>query len=116
MPLHHLPPRRQLALKAPAGVGRAGAGELVDGHAQGAGVAGVFEALAAVVRNQPQLRAQRDFLRISFGKYFFKDLALARRWGPSQVTPFERVRVQDPQANTALNDEALRNLKGISNR
>ena len=41
----------------------------------------------------------------------FKDLALARHWKASQVTPFERVRVQDPQANTALNDEALRNLK-----
>ncbi len=62
-------------------------------------------------RYLPQLRAQRDFLRISFGKYFFKDLALARHWKSSQVTPFERVRVQDPQANTALNDEALRNLK-----
>ena len=49
VPLHHLPPRRQLALKAPAGVCWAGAGELVDGHAHGAGVVGVFEALAAVV-------------------------------------------------------------------
>jgi len=59
----------------------------------------------------PQLRAQRDFLRISFGKYFFKDLALARRWKATDVTPFERVRVQDPHANPALNDEAMRNLK-----
>lgn len=50
-------------------------------------------------------------LRISFGKYFFKDLALARRWKATDVTPFERVRVQDPHANPALNDEAMRNLK-----
>lgn len=62
-------------------------------------------------RYLPQLRAQRDFLRISFGKYFFKDLALARRWKATEVTPFERVRVQDPHANPALNDEAMRNLK-----
>ncbi|MCC9005189.1 NAD(P)/FAD-dependent oxidoreductase [Pseudomonas putida] len=62
-------------------------------------------------RYLPQLRAQRDFLRISFGKYFFKDLALARRWKATDVTPFERVRVQDPHANPALNDEAMRNLK-----
>lgn len=62
-------------------------------------------------RYLPQLRAQRDFLRISFGKYFFKDLALARRWKATDITPFERVRVQDPHANPALNDEAMRNLK-----
>lgn len=62
-------------------------------------------------RYLPQLRAQRDFLRISFGKYFFKDLSLARRWKATDVTPFERVRVQDPHANPALNDEAMRNLK-----
>lgn len=62
-------------------------------------------------RYLPQLRAQRDFLRISFGKYFFKDLALARRWNADSVTPFERVRVQDPQANPELNQDALRNLR-----
>jgi glycine/D-amino acid oxidase-like deaminating enzyme len=62
-------------------------------------------------RYLPQLRAQRDFLRISLGKYFFKDLALARRWKATDVTPFERVRVQDPHANPALNDEAMRNLQ-----
>lgn len=62
-------------------------------------------------RYLPQLRAQRDFLRISFGKYFFKDLALARRWKVDSVTPFERVRVQDPQVNAGLNQDALRNLQ-----
>lgn len=59
----------------------------------------------------PQLRAQRDFLKISLGRYFFKDLALARRWSASQVSPFERVRVQDPAANSTLNEDALRNLR-----
>lgn len=62
-------------------------------------------------RYLPQLRAQRDFLRISFGKYFFKDLALARRWKAADTSPFERVRVQDPQANRSLNEEAMRNLR-----
>uniref|UniRef100_UPI003C7CE6E0 NAD(P)/FAD-dependent oxidoreductase n=1 Tax=Pseudomonas veronii TaxID=76761 RepID=UPI003C7CE6E0 len=57
-----------------------------------------------------QLRAQRDFLRISFGRYFFKDLALSRRWDADSVTPFEQVRIQDPQVNHGLNDEAMRNL------
>ncbi|GAB7531093.1 FAD-binding oxidoreductase [Pseudomonas sp. 3A(2025)] len=59
----------------------------------------------------PQLKAQRDFLRISLGKYFFNDLTLARRWKAGGVSPFERVRVQDPAANAGLNEEALRNLR-----
>ena len=59
----------------------------------------------------PQFRAQRNVLRVSFGKPFFKDLALARRWSDSSVTPFERIRTQDPAANPALNNEALKHLR-----
>lgn len=59
----------------------------------------------------PQLKAQRDFLKISLGKYFVNDLALARRWKADSITPFEKVRVQDPPANHGLNDDALRNLR-----
>ncbi|MBH3429997.1 NAD(P)/FAD-dependent oxidoreductase [Pseudomonas alkylphenolica] len=59
----------------------------------------------------PAFRAQRDFLQVSLGKPFFKDLALARRWKAANVSPFERVRVQDPQANALLNNEAMTNLK-----
>ncbi|HDS1695715.1 MULTISPECIES: NAD(P)/FAD-dependent oxidoreductase [Pseudomonas] len=70
-----------------------------------------FDHLLLGKRYLPQLRAQRDFLKISLGKYFFKDLALARRWKATDASPFERVRVQDPAANTALNNEALRNLR-----
>jgi hypothetical protein len=33
------------------------------------------------MRYLPQLRTQRDFLRIKLGRPFFSDLALARRWG-----------------------------------
>lgn len=62
-------------------------------------------------RYLPAFRAQRDFLQVSFGKPFFKDLALARRWKAANVSPFERVRVQDPKANQSLNNDALNNLK-----
>lgn len=58
----------------------------------------------------PQFRAQRSVLNLSLGKPFFKDLALARRWQPGSVSPFERVRVQDPAANPRLNRDALNNL------
>lgn len=62
------------------------------------------------LRYLPQLRSQRDYLRISLGKNFLRDLALARRWGEKSITPFERVRTMDPPANTALNSEAMNNL------
>ncbi|AIR90701.1 NAD(P)/FAD-dependent oxidoreductase [Pseudomonas cremoricolorata] len=59
----------------------------------------------------PALRAQRSFLRVGVGRDLFADLALARRWRGDQVSPFEKVRIKDPQANPKLNDEALRNLR-----
>lgn len=63
------------------------------------------------LRYLPQIRAQRSFLRVSIGKPFFQDLALARRWKADSVTPFERVRTLDPLANSSLNTEALANLR-----
>ncbi|MBS0881930.1 FAD-binding oxidoreductase [Pantoea sp. JGM49] len=62
-------------------------------------------------RYMPQLRQARDNLRISLGKYFVKDLALARRWRNNRRSPFEQVRTLDPLANPALNQEAMRNLR-----
>ncbi len=63
------------------------------------------------MRFLPQLRTQRDFLRIKLGKPFFRDLALARRWTADARSPFERVRTLDPAINPLLNQEALNNLK-----
>lgn len=57
-----------------------------------------------------QLRTQRNTLKISFGRTFFKDLALPRRWGATKKSPFERIRTANPGANLALNQEALNNL------
>jgi len=58
----------------------------------------------------PTLRAQWHNLRVSFGREFFSDLALSRRWKPHQQSPFERIRTMDPPVNHALNQEAMRNL------
>jgi glycine/D-amino acid oxidase-like deaminating enzyme len=57
-----------------------------------------------------QLRAGGGSLRVSFGREFFEDLALARRWRPNSRSPFEKVRTMDPGVNAALNQEALANL------
>lgn len=58
----------------------------------------------------PTLMAQWKNLRVSFGKEFFADLALSRRWNAHQETPFEKVRTMDPPVEQGLNDEAMRNL------
>ena len=62
-------------------------------------------------RYLPQLKAQRDYLRISLGKPFIRDLAMSRRWSGQGRTPFEQVRTLDPPVNHGLNSEALRNLR-----
>jgi glycine/D-amino acid oxidase-like deaminating enzyme len=58
----------------------------------------------------PTLIAQWKNLRVSFGKEFFADLGLPRRWKADQESPFERVRTMDPPVEQGLNDEAMRNL------
>jgi glycine/D-amino acid oxidase-like deaminating enzyme len=60
-----------------------------------------------------QLRTQSSFLKVSIGSYFFKDLSLARNWGPTGKSPFEKVRVNDPQTVEFLNQQALSNLSEV---
>ncbi|WKX28098.1 NAD(P)/FAD-dependent oxidoreductase [Tatumella ptyseos] len=62
------------------------------------------------LRYRQQLKQGRGNLRIGFGRYFFQDLRLGRRWKENQRSPFEQVRTLDPQVNSELNQEALRNL------
>ncbi|ATN08286.1 D-amino-acid oxidase [Pseudomonas sp. FDAARGOS_380] len=60
----------------------------------------------------PQLRSSRGYLRVGLNRYFLDDLRLARRWSPSAVSPFEKVRTMSPKVNESLNQEAMRNLIG----
>ena len=57
-----------------------------------------------------QLRTQYSFLKIKIGSRFFKDLGLSRQWGPKGPSPFEKIRVNDPEPNAYLNQQALTNL------
>lgn len=57
-----------------------------------------------------QLRTQRSFLRITLGPYFLKDLAIARRWAATDISPFEKIRTMNPAVNEGLNADALNNL------
>lgn len=56
-----------------------------------------------------QLRFGKDALNISFGKTFFRDLAIARSWHATKRTPFENTRVQEPEINHDLLTDALKN-------
>lgn len=58
----------------------------------------------------PVLMAEWKNLRVSFGKEFFADLGLPRRWKADGTSPFEKVRTMSPAVNHALNEEAMRNL------
>ena len=57
-----------------------------------------------------QLGPNRQLLRIKLGKPFFHDLSLGRSWKATDVSPFEKERVRDPEVNHGLNQEALTNL------
>ncbi|MFD1624104.1 NAD(P)/FAD-dependent oxidoreductase [Azospirillum griseum] len=63
------------------------------------------------LRYLPMFREGRHQLRISFGKAFFDDLRLARRWRASDTTPFETVRTMDPRVNHGINAEAMDNIR-----
>lgn len=56
-----------------------------------------------------QLRFGRDALNISFGKEFFRDLKIARRWRGDKHTPFEHTRVRNPKINHGLLKDAMHN-------
>jgi glycine/D-amino acid oxidase-like deaminating enzyme len=70
----------------------------------------LFDHLLIGMRYLSMLRAQWANMRLSLGREFMNDLALARRWSAAERSPFERVRTLDPPVNDAINAEALRNL------
>ena len=70
----------------------------------------VLDSLLIGHRYLATLRAQWKNVRFSIGRDFLSDLALQRRWQPSDITPFEKVRTLDPPMIESLNAEAMRNL------
>lgn len=63
------------------------------------------------MRYLPMFREGRSLLRIRFGKEFFDDLRLARRWRAGEKTPFEKVRTMDPPVDDGINAEAMANVR-----
>lgn len=61
-------------------------------------------------RYLPMLRDNWNNMRIELGREFLAEMQLPRRWKADEQSPFEMVRVKDPDADPALNQEALDNL------
>jgi glycine/D-amino acid oxidase-like deaminating enzyme len=59
----------------------------------------------------PALRSAHTGLRLRFGRRFFEEMSLPRRWPLDQPSPFERVRVLDPAPAPDLLDRAVANLR-----
>lgn len=58
----------------------------------------------------PALVKQRRELRLRFGRDFFEDWSVPRRWKLDQQSPFERVRILEPKPDEAANREGLKHL------
>ena len=58
----------------------------------------------------PALRAQRHELRLRVGRRFIEEARLPRRWSLDERTPFEAVRVLDPEPIGGILEEARANL------
>ncbi len=59
----------------------------------------------------PALRSQWSELRLRLGRRFLDEWRLPRRWELDEVTPFEQVRVLDPQPVGSILDEGIANLE-----
>ncbi len=78
---------------------------------RGASVAEVVPDSFRLLRDfLPSLRRGRHELRLRVGRRFVEEARLPRRWALDQATPFEAVRVLDPEPVPGILAEARRNL------
>ncbi len=58
----------------------------------------------------PNLRAEWPYLKLRFGKRFFEEARMPRRWALDSVSPFEETRILDPEPVASIIDGSVRNL------
>ena len=58
------------------------------------------------LRYLPTLKQNYGEIRLRFGRRFFEEWSVRRRWSLDEATPFEAVRVLDPAPKQATLDEA----------
>jgi glycine/D-amino acid oxidase-like deaminating enzyme len=59
----------------------------------------------------PALKAEWPYLRLRIGKRFFTEAMMASRWQLDQITPFEKVRVLDPEPINWILEDCLDELQ-----
>lgn len=59
----------------------------------------------------PALKVDWSGLRLRFGRRFFDEARLQRRWSLDEASPFEKVRILDPEPVTSILNEAAASLK-----
>jgi glycine/D-amino acid oxidase-like deaminating enzyme len=59
----------------------------------------------------PALKLDWKGLRLRFGKRFFDEAWLKRKWSLDECSPFEQVRILDPEPVHSILDEALASLR-----
>lgn len=59
----------------------------------------------------PALRLEWNGIRLRLGKRFIEEARLPRRWEPDQQSPFEMIRVLDPEPVKPVLDEALASIR-----
>lgn len=58
----------------------------------------------------PAFRSEGNEIMLRFGRTFFEEAAVPKRWSLSGPTPFEEVRVLDPKPSERILDKGIRNL------
>ncbi len=80
------------------------------GYTIGRSGASVFDIVPEALRYfrpfLPALKVQRD-LRLRFNRAFFQELVRPRTWRADQVSPFEQVRVLDPEPDMDILETAI---------
>ena len=61
----------------------------------------------------PALMLDWKGLRLRLGKRFIEEARLKRRWALDEVSPFEQVRILDPEPVRDILDEAEKHAEGI---
>jgi glycine/D-amino acid oxidase-like deaminating enzyme len=59
----------------------------------------------------PALKVDWSGLRLRFGRRFFDEARLPRRWSLDEASPFEKVRILDPEPVASILNEAAASLK-----
>lgn len=59
----------------------------------------------------PLVRSEWRDYKIRLGRHFFNESRLKRRWSDDEISPFELVRILNPQPNSSIQQSSLQALK-----